>query len=329
MTALFKNWKFIDLFAGIGAFHVALKHHGAECVFASEINSDAASVYETNHGLKPHGDITKIAAEDVPEHDILCAGFPCQAFSIGGRKLGFDDTRGTLFFDVVRIAMYHQPRVLLLENVKNLESHDRGRTFAVMKAALEEIGYRVYHKVIDASDFWTPQKRERIYIVCLRADIKLDHAYFWPMKGVAKYCVDDFLDRGIQRPMKQEYLPEGEFNGRADRIARVGRFKNGTQGYRVYDPRGLGVTLCSAGGGGGANTGLYMIEGAPRVLTARECARLTGFGDSFVMHPSEKKAVRQFGNSIVVPVLTSIVSTLSLQLDRHYRLMAGIMLPSA
>lgn len=311
----YQDWKFIDLFAGIGAFNIALTEQGAECVFASEIDKKAAAVYEKNHGHTPHGDITKIAAADIPEHDILCAGFPCQAFSKGGHQRGFEDTRGTLFFDIIRIARHHMPKVMLLENVKNLEAHDNGQTFEIMKRELKAIGYRVYHKVIDASDFWVPQKRERIFILCLRDDIALP-GFFWPVIGVIKFTVDDMLEENISRPLPQTYIAEREYSGRASKVARIGRFKNGTQGYRVYDTKGLGVTLCSGGGGGGACTGLYLVNGEPRVLTARECARLTGFPDSFEMHPHEKTAVRQFGNSIVVPVLSNILSYLSLQLEK-------------
>jgi DNA (cytosine-5)-methyltransferase 1 len=300
----FKGWKFIDLFAGVGAFHLALRDAGAECVFASEIDSRAADVYEDNHGLRPSGDITKIAETDIPPHDIICAGFPCQAFSIGGRKLGFEDTRGTLFFEIVR----------------NLEAHDDGRTFVTMRQCLQDLGYRVHSKVLDASDHWSPQKRERIFIVALRDDIGLEHQFFWPMKAVAQYSVDDMLDLDIEKKMSQEYIHEKDFDGRTDRIARVGRFGNGGQGYRVYDPRGLGTTLCSGGGGGGANTGVYLVNGEPRTLTARECARLSGFPEDFKLHPNERQAIRQFGNSIVVPVLRAIAGATANQLDRFYRM---------
>lgn len=316
----FKGWKYIDLFAGVGAFHLALNNAGAECVFASEIDDNAADVYEMNHGIRPSGDITTVEADQIPAHDILCAGFPCQPFSVGGRRLGFEDTRGTLFFEIIRIASHHRPRVLLLENVRNLESHDGGRTFDTMKACLQDIGYRVHSKVLDASNFWSPQKRERIFIVALRKDIQLDHRFFWPMKGLAQYCVEDMLDLDFKKSMTQEFVHEKDFDGRTNRIARVGRFGNGGQGYRVYDPRGLGTTLCSAGGGGGANTGVYLINGEPRTLTARECARLSGFPESFKLHPRERQAIRQFGNSIVVTALSAVVAATAAQVDRFYRL---------
>jgi len=316
----FKGWKFIDLFAGIGAFHLALKAVGADCVFASEIDECAADVYEQNHGLRPAGDITKIAETDIPAHDILCAGFPCQAFSIGGRKLGFEDTRGTLFFEIVRIAKHHKPRVMFLENVRNLEAHDGGRTFAMMRQCLLDLGYCVHSKVLDASDYGSPQKRERIFIVALRDDIKLEHRFSWPWKTVVQYCVEDMLDLDIVKPMSQEFIPEKDFDGRKNRIARVGRFGNGGQGYRVYDPRGLGTTLCSGGGGGGANTGVYVVNGEPRTLTARECARVSGFPEDFILHPRERQAIRQFGNSIVVSVLRAIIGSTAHQVYEFYRL---------
>ncbi|MBQ3836892.1 MAG: DNA cytosine methyltransferase, partial [Treponema sp.] len=168
-----KSLKFIDLFAGIGGFHIALSSLGGKAVFASEWDKEAAQVYENNFSLKPEGDITKISEKSIPDHDILCAGFPCQAFSISGKQLGFEDSRGTLFFDVARIAKEKQPKIMFLENVKNLARHDNGKTLAVIKNTLDEIGYDVFDKVLDASKFGVPQSRKRIYIVCFRKDLKV------------------------------------------------------------------------------------------------------------------------------------------------------------
>ena len=302
------NYKFIDLFCGVGSFHIAMTKAGAECVFASDIDADARAVYEENHALKPHGDITKIDASDIPEHDILCAGFPCQAFSIGGHRKGFEETRGTLFFDVARIAAHHKPKFLLLENVKGLMSHDGGKTWDIIKTKLKGLGYKVYAKVVDTSMHYAPQKRERIFIVCIRNDI--DFVYRFPIKGLFKFTVEDIVENYIDKPMAQIYIPEKEPKGRSNNVQRIGRFKNGTQGYRVYDSNGIGIALCALGGGAGALTGVYMIDGYPRVLTARECARMTGFPDDFKMHKNERKAKRQFGNSIPVTALNAIVKSL-------------------
>ena len=173
-----KKIKFIDLFAGIGGFHLALSKINGECVFASEWDKDCQKVYEKNFGLKPHGDITKINEKDIPQHEILCAGFPCQAFSISGKRLGFKDTRGTLFFDVARIIKHHNPKIVLLENVKNFLTHDNGNTINVVKKTLEELNYNVFYKVLNSSNYGVPQKRERIYIVAFNQKLKIKNFQF-------------------------------------------------------------------------------------------------------------------------------------------------------
>jgi len=158
--------KFIDLFAGIGGFRQALESYGAECVFSSEIDKYAIETYIANYNEKPCGDITKIKSEDIPKHDILCAGFPCQPFSISGNQLGFDDKRGILFFEIYRIVKHHMPKILFLENVANLKQHNDTKTIEQMKQMLCELGYIVNVKILNASDFNVPQSRKRIYFVC-------------------------------------------------------------------------------------------------------------------------------------------------------------------
>lgn len=168
------KFRFIDLFCGIGGFHQAMASLGGECVFASDIDDDCRKTYEMNYGLKPAGDITKIAAEDIPAHDVLCGGFPCQAFSKAGNRLGFDDpTKGTLFFDICRILEYHRPKYVLLENVRNLASHDHGNTWRVIHDRLASLGYNLLAEPVIASPhyFGIPQHRERVFIMCVRADI--------------------------------------------------------------------------------------------------------------------------------------------------------------
>lgn len=148
--------KFIDLFSGIGGFHIALSSFGAKCVFASEWNKHASETYSANYNITPVGDITKVEEKDIPSHDILCAGFPCQAFSVSGKQMGFNDTRGTLFFEVARIAKHHKPKIILLENVKNFAKHDSGKTLKTVILALNEIGYNVYYKILNTSNFGLP-----------------------------------------------------------------------------------------------------------------------------------------------------------------------------
>lgn len=159
------KFTFIDLFAGIGGFHQAAKELGGECVFASEIDKHACKTYEANHGIKPHGDITKIDAKDIPHHDILFAGFPCQSFSVAGKRLGFEDTRGTLFFEIVRILKEKQPKMFLLENVKGLKSHDNGKTLAIILDTLKSLDYNVHCNILNTKDYGIPQNRERIFFV--------------------------------------------------------------------------------------------------------------------------------------------------------------------
>ena len=176
-----KRFKFIDLFSGIGGFHTAFKEIGGECVFASEIDKFAKQAYTTLHGLEPHGDITKIDAKDIPDHDVIAAGFPCQSFSVAGKRGGFEDARGTLFFEVARIASEKQPKVLLLENVKGLVGHDKGKTLDTIVKTLNEIGYRVDFEVLNSKYFGVPQNRERIFIVAIREDLVANEP--WNIEG--------------------------------------------------------------------------------------------------------------------------------------------------
>lgn len=162
----FKNWKFIDLFAGLGGFRLALESLGATCVYSNEWNKFAQEVYYENFGDIPEGDITQVDATTIPDHDILCAGFPCQPFSQAGKQRGFEDSRGTLFFDVARIVKEKKPKIVFMENVKNFETHDNGNTLAVVKKTMEDLGYTFYHQALNAADYGVPQSRERIYMVC-------------------------------------------------------------------------------------------------------------------------------------------------------------------
>ena len=176
-TQLFidENTTFIDLFAGIGGFRCALEQLGAKCVWSSEIDKYACMTYEHNFHDDPSNDITKTDAADIPHMDIICGGFPCQAFSISGKQRGFEDARGTLFYDVLRIAEHHKPKMLFLENVANLKQHDGGNTFRVMRACLDKAGYEVFDRILASADYRVPQLRKRIYIVCIRKDIAAEH----------------------------------------------------------------------------------------------------------------------------------------------------------
>lgn len=193
-----RSFKFIDLFAGIGGFHQAMKSLGGECVFASDIDADCRKTYKANYGIEPEGDITRIEASDIPAHDVLCAGFPCQAFSKAGNRLGFSDpTKGTLFFDVVRIMEYHRPKYALLENVRNLASHDHGNTWHVIHDRLKAIGYNLLPEPVIFSPHFIgiPQHRERVYIMCVRKDIGEIPPFYFDKSNLAKCCIDSILQK--------------------------------------------------------------------------------------------------------------------------------------
>lgn len=308
------QYTFIDLFAGIGGFHLALSSFGAKCVFASEWDKYAAETYTHNFGIKPFGDITTINETDIPRHDILCGGFPCQAFSIAGKQKGFDDTRGTLFFDIARIVNYHQPKVLFLENVKNLSNHDHGKTLNVIINTLQTLGYVVFTQVLNASLFGLPQNRERLYIVAFHQRLKISTFHF-PVPINPKICLEDILENNpkakvIERDdieIYRQYSPQEEPLAIINRPIQIGKVNKGGQGERIYHPLGHAITLSAHGGGVGAKTGLYLIDGKIRKLSPRECARVQGFPDSFIIHPTDTQAYKQFGNSVSINVLQSII----------------------
>ncbi len=306
---LLTGYSYIDLFCGIGGFHLALSSLGAKCVFASDINEKACQVYESNFSLKPGGDITKIKCKDIPSHDILCAGFPCQPFSISGNKKGFDDKNGKLFFEIIRIARYHKPKLIFLENVRNLEVHDSGKTLITIKQQLNSIGYYVYVSVLNASDYGIPQARKRLYIVAFRKNLKVK-AFDFPQKKKSLICLEDILETQVA----QKYyltrdditINENVAEKRSCQLIRIGAIGPGRQGERIYSIKGQATTLSSQGGGPGGKTGIYRINQKYRVLTPRECARAMGFPDTFSLCGSDYDAYTQFGNSVVVNVIQEI-----------------------
>lgn len=311
---LLKGYRFIDLFCGIGGFHLALKSFGATCVFASEINDSACTVYEKNFNLKPQGDITKIRCKDIPAHDILCAGFPCQPFSISGNRKGFDDPNGKLFFEIVRIVRFHKPQVILLENVKNLETHNEGKTLNIINKKLSGLGYKTFSKVLNATYYGVPQARKRIYIVAFRNNLKIKEFSFpeGNKDDTLFRCVEDILEKKdnnkykINREAILNTSKEKDIK-KTDKLLRIGQIGSGRQGERIYSVKGQAATLSSQGGGLGGKTGMYLVDGIVRKLSPRECARLMGFPDDFILAESEYNCYSQFGNSVVVNVLQEIV----------------------
>lgn len=308
---LLEGYTFIDLFAGLGGFRISLESLGARCVYSNEWDIPAQEVYAANFGDTPEGDITQVDEKTIPDHDILCAGFPCQAFSISGKQRGFEDSRGTLFFDIARIVKEKMPKVVFLENVKNFASHDDGRTLQVVKASMEELGYTFYQKVLNAVDYGVPQKRERIYMICFRNDLTVA-PFKYPKPFPLTKHVEDFLldDESL---VKKLYVdrPDTYYNGKADdqyssSSIRLGIVNKGGQGERIYSTKGIAITLSAYGGGVFAKTGGYLVNGRPRRLHTRECARIMGYPDTYIMAKNTNQAYKQFGNSVVIDVLQYI-----------------------
>jgi len=304
--------RFIDLFCGIGGFRQALEGFGHNCVFSSDWDRQAQWVYEKNYGELPVGDLTAVSEGDVPPHDILCGGFPCQPFSISGNQHGFRDARGTLLFEVIRIARAHQPLVLLLENVRNYLRHDEGNTMRVTLNLLNQAGYSVQHAVLNASMFGVPQKRERLFFVCFREDLKCSDFSFPSPSGRVVALEDILLPAGdsrldefiVDRPdirIREDLTCE-----RQNRPLRVGTLGKGGQGERIYSPKGHAVTISAYGGGAGAKTGLYLVGERVRRLHPIECRRAMGFAESFILHPRPNVCFQQFGNSVAVPVVRAV-----------------------
>lgn len=312
-----KGLTYIDLFAGIGGFHIAMQSFGATCVFSSELDKHAQSTYFENFGVVPQGDITKIDAENIPSHDILCAGFPCQPFSISGKRNGFEDTRGTLFFDVARIAKYHKPKVLFMENVRNFATHDQGNTLKTVEQTLDEIGYNFWYKVLNASHFGLPQSRERIYMVAFRKDINIKDFEF-PKPTYEQIILKDMLlpdteteqyiiNRSDMVIDRSKIPTESLFNDYHLKPCRVGTINKGGQGERIYSELGHAVTLSAQGGGPGSKTGCYLVNNKVRKLAPKECARIQGFPEDFKIPVTDAQAWKQFGNSVPINVLKHII----------------------
>lgn len=302
---------FIDLFAGLGGFRIALESLGAKCIYSNEWNKPVQEVYLENFGEIPEGDITKVDENTIPEHDILCAGFPCQAFSISGKQKGFEDNRGTLFFDVARIVKVKKPKIVFMENVKNFATHNAGRTLSLVKKTMEKLGYQFYQEILNAVDYGIPQKRERIYMVCFRNDLNINEFSF-PKPFLLERHVEDYLIKE-ESLVKHLYVdrPDTYYNGNPDtqysnKSIRLGTVNKGGQGERIYSVKGIAITLSANGGGVFAKTGGYLVNGKTRRLHPRECARIMGFPDSYKLSKSSSQAYKQLGNSVVIDVLQLI-----------------------
>lgn len=314
-----KNMKFIDLFAGIGGFRYALESLGCKCVFSSEWDKYCQESYKLNFNETPYGNITQIDEKDIPSFDILCGGFPCQPFSVSGKQRGFSDTRGTLFFDIARIVLYHKPKVILLENVKNLKAHNDGATFKVISNTLNELNYNIYYKVLNAKNFGLPQNRERITIVCIRKDV--DSGKFKFPEGIDKLVTISDIKEDDSKTEKyilnrndihidEEKLKNAIKNGKVNKPVQIGIIANGGQGNRIYHENGIGITLAASSGGAAPKTGAYYINGKVRRLSPREAARLQGFPETFKIIENDSQSLKQFGNSVPIDLLKAVFSGL-------------------
>lgn len=315
------KFTFIDLFAGIGGMRIAFERQGGDCVYSNEWNKYCQQTYFANFGEQPDGDITKIDARIIPDHDILVAGFPCQPFSIAGvskkqslgRATGFEDkTQGTLFFDVCRIIKAKRPKAFMLENVKNLKSHDHGRTFQIITESLDELDYEIYYEILDGQNY-VPQHRERILIVGFdRRKYGKDIDFKFDINPVEpKPLMKDILE---ESPDSRYTLSDKLWiylQNYADKHRAAG---NGF-GYGLANPDGVARTLSARYYKDGSEILIPQKDRNPRRLTPRECARLQGFPDDFKIVVSDTQAYKQFGNSIVVPLMTDIARLIVSKLD--------------
>ncbi len=322
------GYKFIDLFAGIGGFRIGFEKNECKCVFSAEIDEHAGEMYQANYNEKVHKDITKIDEKEIPNHDILLAGFPCQPFSIAGEKKGFNDTRGTLFFDIERILKKKKPKSIVLENVKHFKSHDNGNTLKIVLNALHKLEYTTSWKVLNAKDFGVPQNRERTIIIGSLNGVKFD---FNKLDRKQPIFIKDILE---EEKSEFEYLDKQEYTlianpkkqlsglifvGYRNKNIRTKGTKPDTihlsrvhkQPNRIYSSDGTHPTLSS-----GESAGRYFIyhNGKVRKLTLKECYRLMGFSDNFKLLGSKAKLYNRIGNSIVIPMVEEIAKQVKIQI---------------
>ena len=319
------SFKYIDLFSGIGGFRQAFDNKGFECVFSSEINEACQDVYENNYGTRPFGDITLIDPISIPDHDVLTAGFPCQPFSICGKKQGFEDTRGTLFFNVCKIIEAKKPNVVLLENVKHLIHHDNGNTLRIILESLQDLDYYVTYKLLNSAHFSLPQNRERLIILATKSK----HFDFNTIKRSYKLLqLTQFLDSDgdfeflndseytlIEKPKKQDSglifigyrnkaIWKTGIRPNTEHLSRVHRQPN-----RIYSDLGTHPTIPSQ-----ETSGRFFIHlsnlNKVRKLTLNECYRIMGFPDKFVKHFSKAECYKQIGNSVCVPMIEQIADSI-------------------
>lgn len=306
------GYTFIDLFAGIGGMRLAYETAGARCVYSSEWNKYSQQTYYANFGVQPDGDITKVTASSIPNHDILVAGFPCQPFSIAGvskkqslgRATGFEDkTQGTLFFDICRILKEKRPKAFMLENVKNLCSHDRGRTFKIIQESLAELNYKIFFEILDGKKY-VPQHRERIVIVGFDMERygKNIEFHFDLNESLKQPILRDILEENVS----DKYTLSDKLWHYLQNYAAKHKAAGNGFGYGIASPDGITRTISARYYKDGSEILIAQTGKNPRRLTPRECARLQGFPDTFLIPVSDTQAYKQFGNSVVVPLMGEV-----------------------
>lgn len=307
--------RYADIFCGLGAFHTAfdiVDREKYKCVYACDIDKNVRELYELNHGIRPDGDIYNVVIEEIPDFKILCAGFPCQPYSIAGKKMGFSDSRGgKLFCRLLEVIDVKQPEILFFENVKNLLSIHSGHIIQTIEEELKKRGYHVSYKVLNSKHYNSPQSRERIYIICKKdcpfqfKEVKNDIV---PVSSIIDHDVKQFFD------YQQKYKLEECTNKRSMmkyKLINIQTNRGGRQGERVYKIDTCGPTICSTSGGPGANTGLYEIDGKIRTLTIHETLKMFGFDHYDFGSLSNKKILCYLGNTIVVNVLVELIRQIS------------------
>lgn len=319
-----KNIRFIDLFAGIGGTRLGYERAGAYCVFTSEWDRFAQLTYKANYNDEVHGDINQVLTSEIPDFDILLAGFPCQPFSIAGvskkvsmgRKHGFEDEKqGNLFFEIARVLDDKKPIAFMLENVKNITSHDKGNTFATIKRIIDKLGYTFDYKVIDAQ-LLVPQHRERTYMIGFRKDLVGNNFKFnFPVIKNKKPKLSDILDKKVD----QKYTLTDNLWNYLQRYALKHKEKGNGFGFGLPKLNGVSRTLSARYHKDGSEILIKQKGKNPRRLTPRECARLMGFPETFAIPVSDTQAYRQFGNSIVVPIVERIAKEVVKVIETYER----------
>lgn len=306
-----KKFKFIDLFCGLGGFRIAMEKIGGKCIFSSDNNIEVCKVYEENFGDNPYSDITEVSEKDIPQFDVLCAGFPCQPFSIAGKRMGFNDSRGTMFFEVARIIKYNKPKIAFLENVSGIVSHDSGKTIKIITNTLEELGYVVNTKIMNAKDYGIPQNRNRWYCVAIRKDI-YNKKFEFPEKCDLKYTLNDII----------ENTKISDYNSTETAMNNIFKFIDKFKNSDRYNKENFiianeiraskcnfrcdGISPCLTAKMGTGGNNIPVVVELKRKLTEKECLKIMGYPDEYKIRPNNMQSYKQIGNSVVVPLISEI-----------------------